>query len=71
MKDAKDCAREELLFCLDLWNKRGACSFGKETKCQNCGAPYLLYKICTGEVIHERRLSYDDWKALVNNIVHD
>lgn len=66
MKDAKDVAREELSFCLDLWEKKGSCSFGGGTSCANCGAPYLLYKLCTGHVLHGemKRLSLEDWLKL-------
>jgi hypothetical protein len=63
MKDTKDIAREELSFCLDLWAKRGSCSFGGGTTCDACGAPYLLYKLSTGQVLHGEmdRLSHEDW----------
>jgi len=71
MKDHKDDALAELLFCLELWEKGGSCSFGKKTHCSECGAPYVLYKICTKQLdssMHEKRLSCEEWKKLINGI---
>ena len=70
MKEAKDVAREELSFCLDLWAKKGSCSFGGKTSCDQCGAPYLLYKLCTGHALHgnEKRLTREEWKDLEQKI---
>jgi len=71
MKDPKDIAQEELVFCMDLWDKKGSCLFGCETNCEQCAAPYILYKMCTGEVIHDRRLSKSEWKSLISNLNTD
>ncbi len=73
MKDAKDVAREELSFCLDLWARKKSCSFGGGTTCTECGAPYLLYKICTGNVLHGemKRLSLDEWVHLEQKLSED
>jgi len=70
MKDAKEVAKEELSFCLDLWAKAGSCSFGGKTNCEACGAPYLLYKLCTGKVLHGemKRLCLEDWVQLEKQI---
>lgn len=66
MKDVKDVAKEELSFCLDLWKKKGSCSFSGGATCDTCGAPYLLYKLCTGHVLHGdiKRLSLQEWEKL-------
>ncbi|MDD4607297.1 MAG: hypothetical protein PHS07_03130 [Patescibacteria group bacterium] len=53
---------KELEFCLQLWKTQGGCTFGGQTKCQNCAVPYLLLKFIAGEVLHGdiQRLSLDD-----------
>ncbi len=71
VKNPKDVAQKELLFCMDLWEKKGSCLFGNETRCEQCAAPYILYKMCTGKVIHDKRLSKDEWKSLVNSLDTD
>jgi len=71
MKNVKDVAQEELLFCVDLWEKKGSCVFGNNNSCEQCAAPYILYKMCTGKVIHDKRLSKTEWKNLVNNLDAD
>jgi len=71
MKDPKDVAKEELLFCMDLWDKKGSCLFGNETSCEQCAAPYILYKICTGKVLHDKRPSKSEWKTLIHNLKTD
>ncbi len=55
---------EELRFCIDLWEKQGRCEFGGNTKCSDCGTPYLLLKLINGEVLHGKieRLTLEDWK---------
>jgi hypothetical protein len=63
-------ALKELNFCLKLWEQQGYCSFGGKTNCAECGCPYVLYKMCTGKVLHDgARLSLDAWKKLVGKIV--
>ena len=61
---------EELRFCIDLWEKQGYCEFGYHTNCEQCGAPYVLLKLITGEVIHGdvRRLTLEDWKKRLDEI---
>lgn len=60
--------KEELNFCLKLWEKQGYCNFGGKTKCEECAVPYLLYKLITGEVLHNKtmkRLTLEEWKKLL------
>lgn len=61
---------EELEFCLKLWEKQGYCEFGGYTKCEQCAAPYLLYKLITGKVLHGKmkRLSLNEWKKKLNEL---
>jgi len=60
----------ELDFCIDLWEKQGYCEFGEYTKCENCGAPYILYKMITGKALHGdiKRLNLGDWKEKLKTI---
>ncbi|MFQ5647791.1 MAG: hypothetical protein ACE5FW_01010, partial [Candidatus Aenigmatarchaeota archaeon] len=58
----------ELEFCLELWEKQGRCGFGGRTRCQECAAPYLTYKLITGKALHTmegekrmERLGLEDW----------
>ena len=59
-----------LEFCLKLWETEGSCTFGGQTKCQDCAAPYLLLKFISGEVLHGdiQRLSLEDWKKKLNSL---
>ena len=62
---------DELDFCLKLWGEKGYCEFGKHTNCEECGTPYLLLKLITGEVIHGpnvNRLTLEDWKEKLGKI---
>ena len=61
---------EELKFCLKLWETKGGCTFGGQTKCENCAVPYLLLKFISGEVLHGdiQRLSLEDWKKKLNSL---
>jgi len=61
---------EELEFCLEHWEKNGYCTFGKKTNCADCGAPYLLLKMITGEVLHGdmERLGLEEWKKKISEI---
>lgn len=52
---------KELQLCLKLWEKKGGCRFGGGKQCAACATPYLLWKMMTGEIIHEK-LSIEDWK---------
>jgi hypothetical protein len=65
----KEKLQEELNFCLDLWEKQGHCSFGISTECKACAVPYLLYKLISQEVIHEKKLSLEEWKNLAEELV--
>ncbi|MBN2479367.1 MAG: hypothetical protein JXA94_03985 [Parachlamydiales bacterium] len=59
---------EEFKFCLDLWEKQGYCNFGGKTKCENCAALYLLYKLISKEVLCDekmKRLKLEDFKKLI------
>jgi len=59
---------EELKFCLELWERQGYCEFGGERKiCEQCAVPYLLWKLLTGEVIHEK-VGLREWKEKVKEI---
>ncbi|MCK5449420.1 hypothetical protein KAI32_00990 [Candidatus Pacearchaeota archaeon] len=61
----KETLLEELKFCLNLWEEKGSCNFGGSTRCEQCGAPYLLLKLISGELLHDkdmRRLTLKDWK---------
>ena len=73
MKDVKDVAKDELSFCLDLWAKKGSCSFGGGTQCYQCGTPYLLYKLSTGQVLHGEmnRLTREDWVLLEQKLTEN
>ena len=64
----KALVKKELLFCLDLWQKQGYCAFGKETKCEQCACPYLLYKLLTEKVVHEKRMTLEEWQKLINEL---
>ena len=60
--------KEELKFCLTLWEEQGHCNFGGKTKCEKCASPYLLYKLISNNVLHDKnmkRLALEDWKKLV------
>lgn len=61
---------KELEFCLGLWEKQGYCEFGGYTKCEQCAAPYLLYKLTTGKVLHGKmeRLTLDAWKKKLDEL---
>ena len=62
---------EELNFCLEHWEKQGNCEFGGYTKCEQCAAPYLLYKLITGTALHGKgmkRLTLEEWKEKLNEI---
>ena len=67
----KETYMHELDFCLDLWEEKWGCEFWWETKCDQCATPYLLLKLLTWEVLHEKeitRLSKEDWKKKVVEI---
>ena len=61
---------EELKFCLEHWEKNGHCTFGGNTHCAECGSPYLLLKMISGEVLHGdmERLGLEEWKKKVERI---
>ena len=63
--------KEELNFCLKLWEEQGYCEFGKKTYCEQCAAPYVLWKMISGEVIHGpdvERLTLEQWKEKIKNL---
>ncbi|MFH1451787.1 MAG: hypothetical protein ABIF88_01285 [archaeon] len=64
---------KELEFCLKLWETKGGCTFGGQTKCQNCAATYLLLKFISGEVLHGdiKRLILEDWKEKLDGLKHN
>ena len=54
---------EEFEFCLRLWEEKGGCGFGSGTRCPECGVPYLLWKLISGEVLDKgEKLSLEEWK---------
>jgi hypothetical protein len=61
---------EELEFCLKLWEEKGGCKFGGGTKCTQCAAPYLLFKLISGELLHGdmQRLTLEDWKKKLKSL---
>jgi len=59
---------EEFQFCLDLWQKQGHCTFGISTKCETCASPYLLYKLISNDIVHEKRLSLEEWKEIAKEM---
>lgn len=67
---SKEKYNKELEFCLNLWETKGGCTFGGRTRCEGCGAPYLLWKLLTGEVVHGdiERLSLKDWQSKFNSL---
>jgi hypothetical protein len=64
----KDKLIYELKFCLEHWEKYGFCKFGERTECSSCAAPYLLYKLITGEVIDGKKLGLEEWKAKLESL---
>lgn len=59
---------DEFQFCLKLWQKQGYCEFGGHTKCEKCAAPYVLWKMMTGQVLHGadcKRLTLYEWQELL------
>ncbi len=62
-------AKDELEFCLELWGKKDGCDFGGGTRCEECAAPYVLYKLITGEVLHDdERLTQEDWRGKLKEV---
>jgi len=62
--------KKELEFCLKLWEEKGSCTFGGKTECKQCAVPYLLWKMISGEIIHEgniKRLTLEDWKNKIKS----
>ncbi len=68
----KERLLKELVLCLNIWEKRGYCEFGGMTKCEDCGVPYVMWKLITGQVLDKdkvnKRLALNDWKRLVNSL---
>jgi len=66
----KDEYKEELKFCLNIWETKGHCTFGNKTKCEQCAVPYILLKFISGEVLHGdmKRLTLEDWKNKLDEI---
>ncbi len=67
----KERIKHELGFCLELWEKQGHCGFGGKTKCEECAAPYLCYKLLTGKALHDegqKRLTLAEWKKMAKEI---
>jgi hypothetical protein len=62
-------ALSELEYCMKLWTEQEHCSFGEQTNCSDCGAPYVLWKMTTGQVIHgseHKRLTLNNWKDKIH-----
>jgi hypothetical protein len=57
----------ELKFCLWHREEKWWCAFWWWTKCIQCAAPYILYKLISWKVLHwdMDRLNLEDWKLLV------
>lgn len=66
----KNTLKNELQFCLELWEKEWGCTFGWGTNCKECASPYLLLKLLTWEVLHGdmERLSLEKWKEKFKNL---
>lgn len=60
----------EMKFCLNMWNTKGYCSFGRETSCAKCAALYVLWKMLTGEALCGQTLTLDEWIVKVDSL-HD
>lgn len=62
--------KNELKFCLDLWEKQWWCTFWWSTKCHECAVPYLLLKLLSWETLHWdiKRLTLEDWKEKFESI---
>ena len=60
--------KEELRFCLNIWEKQGYCTFGGKTNCEQCASPYLIFKLITGEILDKdaKRLTLREWKKKFN-----
>lgn len=50
-KIAQDVFEDEIGMCRKHFQKKGYCAWGK---CENCGVPLLLQKLCKGEIIDEK-----------------
>ena len=57
----------ELKYCLEHREKKWSCTFWWGTICEQCAAPYLAWKLITGEVIHWdiKRLTLENRKEKV------
>jgi hypothetical protein len=63
--------KKEIKFCLELWEKQGYCNFGGKTECEKCATPYLLFKLLSGELLHDenmKRLNLNDWKKKIEKL---
>ncbi len=71
MHRCKRQLKAELDFCMKLWEEQGHCTFGEKTQCSQCAAPYVLWKLLTGEVIHGDqipRLTLEQWHRKIEEL---
>ena len=71
MHSSKKQLNAELDYCMKLWEEQGRCAFGEKTQCSQCAAPYVLWKMLTGEVIHGpqmSRLTLAQWKKKIEEL---
>ena len=58
----KEEIKKELDFCIKLREEQGGCNFGKGTKCEQCAAISVLWKLYAGEVLDNQKLSLEERK---------
>ncbi len=63
----KEYLIEELEFCLKKWEEDGYCDFGGKRECEDCGSPYLTYKMITGKDAEEE-IGLKEWKEKLKEI---
>ncbi len=61
---------EELESCIEIWHDKGHCELGKHNNCYQCGAPYKLLKLITGEEFMTK-LTLDEWKKKLYEMKND
>ena len=52
----------ELILCIDHMKKSGGCQFGAGKICDQCGTPYLLWKMISGELLCGEELKATNWE---------
>lgn len=63
----QDNIKHELDFCLSVWERKWGCKFWGWISCDQCGTPYLLIKLLSSEILHDK-LSLEEWKIKFGKI---